>query len=259
MGYGSRNDSDMMERLISTPAELLEVERITDVTWNKTAFKQLVAPDETKELIQAVVSGHGVRVGAAPDIIEGKGQGLLILLHGAPGTGKTLTAESIAEEQERPLYRATCGDIGIEPREVEVVCLESRHVMMEPLLINSYIVPKSGSRNRQGLGMRLATCVIAICARRGKLILNLVVLLDEADVFLEERTYNDQRRNATISSEFHACLPPLTAKTFSSKEFQYFSASWNTMTASSFSRPTAWAVLTRPSSHASNSHSATRA
>lgn len=97
----------------------LMVDRITEVTWNKAAFKQLVAPEETKELIQATVTVHGQRSSATMDIIDGKGQGLLMLLHGGPGTGKTLTAESIAEMQERPLYRVTCGDIGIEPKEVE--------------------------------------------------------------------------------------------------------------------------------------------
>ncbi|KPM35016.1 hypothetical protein AK830_g11549 [Neonectria ditissima] len=141
--------------------EHLSVDRITDVTWNKTAFDQLVAPDETKELIQAMVTVHGDRSNAAQDIISGKGQGLLILLHGGPGTGKTLTAESIAEVQERPLYRVTCGDIGIEPKEVE-----------------------------QYLGDVLEIGKAWGC----------VVLLDEADVFLEERSFTDQKRNAVISS-----------------------------------------------------------
>jgi len=103
------------------PIEHIKVDYITDVTWNKEAFKQLVVPEETKELIQASVMAHGQNMSASPDIIAGKGQGLLILLHGGPGTGKTLTAESIAETQERPLYRVTCGDIGIEPSEVEEV------------------------------------------------------------------------------------------------------------------------------------------
>lgn len=30
------------------------------------------------------------------DIIKGKGTGLILLLHGSPGTGKTLTAERYA-------------------------------------------------------------------------------------------------------------------------------------------------------------------
>lgn len=99
----------------------LPVDRITDVSWNKSAFKQLVVPDEIKELIQALVRAHSDRLNTVGDIIAGKGNGLLILLHGSPGTGKTLTAESIVEQQERPLYRVTCGDIGIEPEQVERV------------------------------------------------------------------------------------------------------------------------------------------
>ena len=45
---------------------------------------------------------------------EDKGNGLTILLRGGPGTGKTLTAEIIAELTEKPLYRVSCGDIGTE-------------------------------------------------------------------------------------------------------------------------------------------------
>jgi transcriptional regulator with AAA-type ATPase domain len=91
------------------------------VTWNKDAFKRLVVPAKTKELIEASVTAHGHSLRTAPDIIGGKGKGLLILLHGGPGTGKTLTAESIAEARERPLYRVTCGDVGTEPEDVEMV------------------------------------------------------------------------------------------------------------------------------------------
>lgn len=86
----------------------------------------MIAPD-TKEMLQAAITSHGAHNGPATDLIAGKGQGLLILLHGGPGTGKTLTAESIAEAQEKPLYRVTCGDIGMEPEDVERVCHAQRH------------------------------------------------------------------------------------------------------------------------------------
>lgn len=94
------------------------------------------------------------------DVIEGKGNGLILLLHGGPGTGKTLTAESVAELTHRPLYRVTCGDVGTNAEEVEAY-LESALYL-------------------------------------GK-VWRCVVLLDEADVFLEERTRQDLKRNALVS------------------------------------------------------------
>ena len=137
--------------LALSPSGLLRVDRITDVTWNKDAFQQLVLPVETKELIQAAVMAQGHLLRASHDIVAGKGQGLLILLHGGPGTGKTLTAESIAESQERPLYRVTCGDIGIEPTNVERVCsLAASNLGPSDMKL----VPRHRFHPRQGLGMR---------------------------------------------------------------------------------------------------------
>ncbi|KAM7213550.1 P-loop containing nucleoside triphosphate hydrolase protein [Rhypophila decipiens] len=142
---------------------LIRVDRITGVTWNKDAFKRLVVPPEIRELIEAAVTVHGHYLTTARDIIDGKGRGLLILLHGGPGTGKTLTAESIAEAQERPLYRVTCGDIGMDPDEAE----KATQYLQSVLTIG-----------------KAWSCV---------------VLLDEAYVFLEERSLNDQRQNVFVS------------------------------------------------------------
>jgi len=50
---------------------------------------------------------------------QNKGSGLIVLLHGGPGTGKTLAAESVAELVMAPLYRLTPGDIGTNPSETE--------------------------------------------------------------------------------------------------------------------------------------------
>jgi ATP-dependent Lon protease len=58
------------------------------------------------------------------DLVRGKGQGLIILLHGPPGSGKTSTAETIAAYTRRPLYSITCGDIGTEASIVEQRLLE---------------------------------------------------------------------------------------------------------------------------------------
>lgn len=94
------------------------MEHIQTIQWNKTAFDRLVLGGEKKSLITAMVKEH-VLSDIATDVIEGKGNGLIILLHGAPGTGKTLTAESVAEVAEKPLYRVTCGDVGVDAVAVE--------------------------------------------------------------------------------------------------------------------------------------------
>jgi len=41
-----------------------------------------------------------------------KGKGLIFLLHGSPGTGKTLTAELVAEHTKRPLLKISTGEPG---------------------------------------------------------------------------------------------------------------------------------------------------
>ena len=77
------------------------IDNIRPVTWNKTAFDRLVLPPQTKELVKALVtvrtSQRGAKqglglAGKREDIIAGKGNGLIMLLHGGPGTGKSLTA-----------------------------------------------------------------------------------------------------------------------------------------------------------------------
>ncbi|KAI0813925.1 hypothetical protein GGR55DRAFT_487166 [Xylaria sp. FL0064] len=155
----------------------LRVGFIEDVTWNEEAFKLLVIDESTKELIQAVVTNQ-LQAEDYADMIRGKGNGLFILLHGGPGTGKTLTAErysihyrmrtcetlltspSVAEIARKPLYKVTCGDIGTKAEEVE------KYLEVVLLLGKTW---------------------------------GCVVLLDEADVFLEQRSLSNLERNALVS------------------------------------------------------------
>ncbi|KAK7909187.1 hypothetical protein PG985_015065 [Apiospora marii] len=137
----------------------LSLDGFAEVAWNTDAFANLVLDIKTKRLIQALISNQ-IEAELSTDIISGKGNGLIMLLHGGPGTGKTLTAESVAEIAQRPLYPVTCGDIGTEPGAVEKY-LES---------------------------------VLSLGKAWG-----CVVLLDEADVFLEQRSLEDLHRNALVS------------------------------------------------------------
>ena len=53
------------------------------------------------------------------DWVKGKGGGLVVLLHGVAGVGKTLTAEAVAELLHRPLYTVGSGELGYHANEVE--------------------------------------------------------------------------------------------------------------------------------------------
>ncbi len=87
---------------------------------DQDGYNDLVLPDGHKDIVRALVKTHS-RVprllsqdnGAREfDLVKGKGKGLIILLHGAPGVGKTSTAECVAASTGRPLFPITCGDIG---------------------------------------------------------------------------------------------------------------------------------------------------
>jgi hypothetical protein len=77
---------------------------VKDIEWQKDAFDRLVLPKNQKELILGFTESQRKYRESFDDVIEGKGRGMIILLCGPPGVGKTLTAESMAEEMKIPLY-----------------------------------------------------------------------------------------------------------------------------------------------------------
>ncbi|KAL9635582.1 MAG: hypothetical protein Q9164_003364 [Protoblastenia rupestris] len=132
---------------------------------DSTAFDSLQLKKEQKTLIKALVKNHTSVTNKNPsmrDHMQGKGKGLVILLHGPPGVGKTLTAESVAKATGKPLFAVGVSEIGLKPTEVE----RKLEVLFE-----------------------LAATWQA------------VMLFDEADVFLESRSSNtaNLNRNALVS------------------------------------------------------------
>ena len=158
----------------------------------RSAFEDLVIPEAYRKLLVALVENHtsglqrrqqkskSKKPAAVTqiDLVRSKGLGLIILLHGPPGSGKTSTAETIAAYTQRPLYSITCGDIGLTPEDVEM-----------RLLGHTRRADKWG-------------CVL---------------LLDEADVFLMQRDWSNTKRNALVSGKsfflilvLHARLTSMT-------------------------------------------------
>lgn len=89
----------------------LEVDSIHDIVWNDQAFSHLMLPDGYKDLVLSFVEGQKMSMCRFDDIIDGKGLGLNVLLVGNPGTGKTLTAEAVADKVRRPLYVFSAGEL----------------------------------------------------------------------------------------------------------------------------------------------------
>ncbi|CAF9912370.1 hypothetical protein IMSHALPRED_000298 [Imshaugia aleurites] len=138
------------------------VSGIQDITWTNLPFDTLVIPAKTKEMLQALVHNQipDPNKPAFDDFIEGKGKGLIVLLHGPPGVGKTLTAEAVSEYQKRPLYRVCAGDLGLDSEKLED---------------------------------RLAEILDLVARWKA------ILLLDEADVFLEARTQHHLQHNTLVS------------------------------------------------------------
>lgn len=85
-----------------------------------------LADSDTKELLFDLVRSHVSTSKKGKenrlevnDIIPQKGKGLVILLYGPPGVGKTSTAETIAVASRKPLFSISVADVGTNPRHVE--------------------------------------------------------------------------------------------------------------------------------------------
>jgi hypothetical protein len=72
---------------------IVGVEDICDADWSKDAFERLVLSGEKKNHLKRLTAAHSkYKERRSNDLIKGKGKGLVMLFHGPPGVGKTLTA-----------------------------------------------------------------------------------------------------------------------------------------------------------------------
>jgi hypothetical protein len=82
------------------------VDNIKDIAYNDRAFDGLVLPEGQKKLIYSLVGRQAFQQDDGfDDLIQGKGKGLIFLLHGPPGVGKTYTAGSYCSPNVEPLKK----------------------------------------------------------------------------------------------------------------------------------------------------------
>lgn len=140
----------------------LDLDLLKDIGGTSSGFDALHIPQLHKTNLKAVVDMCNVRSLGRPalDIVPGKGEGIVVLLYGPPGVGKTATAEVMAADMNRPLYPITYADLGRDVSDIE--------------------------KNLKK---------IFRYAQRW----NCVLLLDEADVFLMPRDKSSTERNSIVS------------------------------------------------------------
>ncbi|KAK1639317.1 P-loop containing nucleoside triphosphate hydrolase protein [Colletotrichum phormii] len=144
------------------------VDNVGEIEWNDTCASNLILPNGYKDLLLSLVEEQMLAEDGFDDLIEQKGTasshpvwGLVLLLSGDTGVGKTLTADVVAEKMRAPLYAVSAGQLGFDAEELE---------------------------ERLKLVLEIASKWDA------------VLLLDEGDVFLEKRRTSDLHPNRLVSS-----------------------------------------------------------
>lgn len=94
----------------------IHIDRLQEYEYNPALREKLILPEEHRDLVDILTQDMDVLM---EDIIAGKSGGTTILCKGAPGLGKTLTAEVYSEVVGRPLYRVHSGQLGIHSDAVE--------------------------------------------------------------------------------------------------------------------------------------------
>ncbi|MDR0934526.1 MAG: ATP-binding protein [Burkholderiaceae bacterium] len=135
----------------------IHVNNLEEYQYNPSLRNKLILPPEHRDLVDILTQDMDILM---EDIVAGKSGGTTILCKGAPGLGKTLTAEVYSEVVGRPLYRVHSGQLGVDSAAVEA--------SLDKIL-----------KRAQRWGA--------------------VMLIDEADVYIRQRA-NDIDHNAVVAA-----------------------------------------------------------
>ncbi|KAK4212750.1 P-loop containing nucleoside triphosphate hydrolase protein [Rhypophila decipiens] len=139
---------------------VFDIDSISNISFDTEAFDALMFPKEQKRQILSLVRVHEDERLIFDDFVKGKGRGMVFLLYGDPGTGKTLTAESISDYCKKPLLRLDASTLGTSVDSVETGLTRAFNL----------------AEKWQAL-----------------------VLIDEADIYLEQRKSKNLTHNGLVS------------------------------------------------------------
>lgn len=140
----------------------IDINKLKPILWTSNAIEKVILEETKKKRLRRLLKNYVSEGMRGRDIITNKGRGLTIILYGPSGVGKTLTAECLAEHVKMPLLPLSVGS------------LVSDDDLIEENLREAF---NNASR------------------------LKAILLLDEADVVLEARSFEDVRRNGIVSSK----------------------------------------------------------
>ena len=125
---------------------------------NQLENELVLTSDADKESLRTVLFKEEKFVGVTSDFVRGKGEGKIFLLYEPLGTGKTLKVKCVVNDTERPLLRLTAQDVGLT-------------------------TTTDAEMNLRQWFILAATW-------------NAILLIDEADLFLEQRREGSRDRNS---------------------------------------------------------------
>ncbi|GES65448.1 ATPase family AAA-domain-containing protein 3B [Aspergillus terreus] len=157
----------MMVPVVAAFALSTKTWELVNIEWVMEMDKPVTIPDANTnsrnlDIIKAL-SERQIKTKSpwSADFIKNKGEGVVVLLHGPPGVGKTYTVETIAINTGRPLISLTIADLGTAEDAIEA------HLTRWFALAQKW---------------------------------RAILLLDEADIFLERREHKDLARNGIVSA-----------------------------------------------------------
>ncbi|KAG2349274.1 hypothetical protein BDR05DRAFT_1056135 [Suillus weaverae] len=183
---------------------LFDVDEVEPIKFNENAWKHIVLDESSKNVIEGVVGAFDFSKEAMADEEQ---TGLIILLHGPSGTGKTATVEAIADHFRRPLYSLSVCSLPLDTT----------------LLVDTLTSRLDAARSW-----------------------NAIVLIEAGDILMQTQRHEpimeDLVRISTILEFFeqHRCIVFVTARTTSTAYMSHFAMTIQYPELDGDSRQTMW-------------------